>query len=134
MVPQLEPLLPAENTGMMPAARHAATESMYHESCCPPLQELLTASGAFVQSGWVPSVRVGHVMNSAQVRSANSEHEFDSQPLHAIHSAPGALPMSFVKGPGPSPPTIVPIVCVPWPLLSQATFGSEQMRDGSRQL
>lgn len=49
-----------------------------------------------------------------------------SQPLAAIHLAPGATPMPFA-------PTIVPMVCVPWPLLShgaavgQTCAGSNQL-------
>src|SRR5215470_8170919 len=41
---------------------------------------------------------------------------FDSQPLHAIHFALGATPIWFAP---PSLPTIVPIVWLPWPMLSQ---------------
>ena len=55
-----------------------------------------------------------------------------SQPLAAIHWRPGATPMSGVNGPGPSPPTIVPIVWVPWPALSHGS--SPQMPVGSHQL
>jgi len=41
-------------------------------------------------------------------------------------------PVSGVNGPGPSPPAIVPIVCVPWPTLSQGS--PPQMLAGSHQL
>jgi hypothetical protein len=73
-------------------------------------------------------------MNWPQVSRAKSEQKFDSQPLQAIHLACGAMPIWL--GPGlPSSPTIVPIVCVPWPLLSQGTLdGLPQTFDGSNQL
>ncbi len=55
-----------------------------------------------------------------------------SHPLAVIHSAPGATPVSGVKGPGPSPPAIVPIVWVPWPTLSHGSPAHDL--DGSHQL
>ena len=51
----------------------------------------------------------------AQAVKEEPEQDLVSQPLHAIHFAPGATPIWFV----PSLPTIVPMVCVPWLLLSQ---------------
>src|SRR6478752_4957090 len=54
-------------------------------------------------------------------RSSSSGQPSGSQPLAAIQRAPGATPTSGVNGPGPSPPTIVPIVWVPWPTLSHGS-------------
>ena len=71
-------------------------------------------------------------MNSPDDRSASDVQPKGSQPLAVIHSTPGATPVSGVNGPGPSPPAIVPIVCVPWPTLSHGSPG--HVFDGSHQL
>jgi hypothetical protein len=52
--------------------------------------------------------------------------------LAAIHLAPGATPIWLAP---PSSPTIVPMVCVPWALLSHGvTDGLPHTLDGSNQL
>ena len=89
-------------------------------------------SGRLDGSGFSPLRSVGARMNWPDDRSEVSVQPKSSQPLAAIHWAPGATPVSGVKGPGPSPPTIVPIVCVPWATLSQGSPG--QLEDGSHQL
>jgi len=49
-----------------------------------------------------------------------------------IHFAPGAMPIWLLP---PSSPTIVPMVCVPWSLLSHGTSdGLPHVCDGSNQL
>ena len=87
-------------------------------------QELFTTWGRL--AGF-PS---GATIQSAQVLRANSEHELDSQPLQAIQVASGAMPACQVRL-GSSSATMVPMVWVPCPLLSQAL--PPQMLDGSSQ-
>ena len=61
-----------------------------------------------------------------------SEQVLLSQPLAAIHRASGATPIWFAP---PSSPTMVPMVWVPWPLLSHGSSeGLPQISDGSNQL
>ena len=82
-----------------------------------------------------PSSRVGASIHWPDSSSALSEQLLDSQPFAAIQRAPGATPMLFAP---PSPPTIVPIVWVPWLLLShgippaRTCDGSNQRRAGPR--
>ena len=63
-------------------------------------------------SGFSPLRSVGSSIHSPDSMRAVS---LGQQPLAAIHRAPGATPIWL---PAPSSPTIVPIVCVPWPLPS----------------
>ena len=89
-------------------------------------------SGRRFGSGFCPLVLVGASIHWPEARSAAVSQELVAQPFDAIHFACGATPIWF--GPGsPSSPTIVPIVCVPWPLLShgvrlpQTPVGSFQL-------
>src|ERR1700754_2271784 len=114
----------------MPAATQARTMSVYHESPPPPPHELLTMSGRRSGRGFWPFRSVGARIHWPEASRAESLQVFISHPLAAIHLAPGATPISL---PAPSSPTIVPIVWVPWLLLSHgAAVG--QMCDGSNQL
>ena len=91
-------------------------------------------SGRRCGFGFWPFRSVGASIHWPDASSADVEHEFVSQPLAAIHFACGATPIWFVPG-SPSSPTIVPIVCVPWPLLSHgAVDGFPHTCDGSNQL
>ena len=85
-------------------------------------------SGRFVGSGLSPSRSVGARTNSPG-KQRDSVQKKSSQPFAAIQRAPGATPMSGVNGPGPSPPTIVPIVWVPCCALSHGS--SPQIPVGS---
>jgi len=77
-----------------------------------------------------PLRSVGAAIHWAAASSDVSVQVLTSQPLAAIHLAPGATPTWFAP---PSLPTIVPMVCVPWSLLSHgAAVG--QMPAGSNQL
>src|SRR5215216_2862472 len=104
----------------MPEATHALTIPWYHGSPPPPLHELLTMCGRRSGRGFAPVRSVGARIHWPDASRAESEHEFVSQPLAAIQRACGATPIWFVPG-SPSSPTIVPIVCVPWLLLSHGT-------------
>src|SRR5262245_27105513 len=118
----------------MPDAIHALTMPEYQGSPPPPPQELLTTWGRSAALGLLPLTSVGARMNWAQVSRAEFEQEFVSHPLQAIHFAWGAMPIWLTPG-SPSSPTIVPIVCVPWPTLSQGVFPfPPQTFDGSYQL
>ena len=109
------PLLPLENAGKMPAARQAATTSWYHGSKTVEPQELFTTSGARSGRGLAPVRSVGATIHCPEASRDSRLQELDSHPLAAIHLAPGATPILLSP---PSSPTIVPMVCVPWPLLS----------------
>ena len=74
--------------------------------------------GRLVASGFSPSRSVGASIHWPEEISAASEGQ---QPLAAIHFAPGATPIWLAA---PSSPTIVPIVCVPWPLVSHGAAGA----------
>ena len=87
-------------------------------------------SGARSGRGLAPVRSVGASIHCAGGSSAASEQVFVSQPLAAIHFAPGATPIWL---PAPSSPTMVPIVWVPWSLLSHGAADG-QMREGSNQL
>src|SRR6476661_8800022 len=89
-------------------------------------------SGRRFGRGFWPLRSVGATMNWPDDRSACVEQLFVSQPLAAIHVACGATPIWFVPG-SPSSPTIVPIVCVPWPLLSHGV-PAPHTAEGSHQL
>jgi hypothetical protein len=80
--------------------------------------------------GLAPFASVGASTNWPEASSDADEQVFVSQPLAANHLAAGATPIWL---PAPSSPTIVPMVCVPCPLLSHGT-GDEQMSAGSNQL
>ncbi len=83
-------------------------------------------SGARSGRGFWPLRSVGRTIHWPAASREASEQVLSSQPFAAIHFAPGATPMPFL-------PTIVPMVCVPWPLLSHgAVLG--QTRAGSNQL
>jgi len=89
-------------------------------------------SGRRVGSGLPPLRSVGARTHWPEEMSAASVQPSVSQPFAAIQRAPGATPMSGVNGPGPSPPTIVPVTCVPCPTLShgsgpQTPVGSHQL-------
>src|SRR5262245_55079587 len=115
---------------MMPAATQASTIDWYHGSPPPPPHELLTMSGARSGRGSWPLRSVGARIHWADESSAKSLHVFVSQPLAEMNRAPGATPIWLAP---PSLPTIVPIVCVPWPLLSHGALVG-QIPDGSNQL
>ncbi len=88
--------------------------------------------GRSAGSGFSPARSVGASIHSADSVSASSLQLLDSQPLAAIQVAPGATPIWL---PAPSSPTIVPIVWVPWALLSHGSSdGLPQTSDGSNQL
>ncbi len=124
------PALPLEKAGKMPAARQASTICVYQSSCVALPQELLTMCGARSGRGLWPARSVGATIHWPAARREASEQELVSQPLAAIHLAPGATPILLAP---PSSPTIVPMVWVPWSLLSQgAAVG--QMPAGSNQL
>src|SRR5262245_5853676 len=114
----------------MPAAIHALTVSEYQVSPPPPPHELFTTLGARSGRGLLPLRSVGATIHWPDASRAASEQELVSQPLAAIHLAPGATPIWFAP---PSSPTIVPMVCVPWSLLSHGC-GLGQTADGSNQL
>src|SRR4051812_21681104 len=114
----------------MPAATHASTVSEYQVSPPPPPHELFTMLGARSGRGLLPLRSVGATTHSPEASSAVSEQLLVSQPLAAIHLAPGATPVWFAP---PSLPTMVPMVWVPWSLLSQGA-GLGQTADGSNQL
>ena len=90
-------------------------------------------SGRRFGCGFWPLRSVGASMHWPEDSSALVEQLLVSQPLAAIHFACGATPIWFVPG-LPSSPTIVPIVCVPWPLLSQGVPTVAHTADGSYQL
>ncbi len=64
-------------------------------------------------------------MNCAEERSAGREQVLVSQPFAVIHFAFGATPTWFAPR---SSPTIVPIVCVPWSLLSHGAGEGADVR------
>src|SRR5690554_5520009 len=132
-VPQAGPSLPLENCGKMPAATQASTVGRNHGSAvADPPQELFTTCGRRSGSGFAPVRSVGARMNCPEDSSAACEQVRSSHPLAAIQVAPGATPIWL---PLPSSPTMVPVTCVPWPLLSHgASEGSPHTRDGSHQL
>src|SRR4029453_7426485 len=101
------------------AAIHARTVAWYHGSPGPPPHELFTMSGRRSGRGFAPFRSVGARTHWPAASSAAPDQPLSpsaSQPLAAIHFAAGATPIWL---PAPSSPTIVPIVCVPWSLLSQ---------------
>src|SRR5690606_26311725 len=108
------PELPAENIGKMPAAIQALMVAWYQVSPRPPPHELFTTSGAIDGVG-VPLASVGAAIHWPAASRWALEQEVLAQPLAAIHWAPGATPIWLVP---PSSPTMVPMVWVPWPLLS----------------
>src|SRR5512136_568879 len=98
----------------MPAARQAFVLVRYQLSYVQPPQELLTTWGRMLVLP--PGARI----QSAHAFRFASEQEELVQPLQAIHLAPGATPIWLVP---PSEPIIVPIVWLPWPLLSPGALG-----------
>ncbi len=86
--------------------------------------------GARSGRGFWPFASVGATIHWPEASSEASEQELDSQPLAAIHFAPGATPILLAP---PSSPTIVPIVWVPWSLLSHGAAPA-QTPAGSNQL
>src|SRR6185503_11933728 len=100
----------------------------------PPPHELLTMFGRRSGRGLRPLRSVGARIHCPAASSDAVLHELCSQPLAAIHLACGATPIRLVPG-VPSSPTMVPIVCVPWLLLSHgASDGLPHDNDGSYQL
>ena len=97
--------------------------SMYQGRLAPPPHELLTMSGRRSGRGLAPLRSVGARIHCAEASRAVSEQLFVSQPLAAIHCAPGATPIWL---PAPSSPTMVPMVWVPWPLLSHGAADGPQ--------
>ena len=118
----------------MPAATQASTEAWYHGSPPPPPHELLTMCGRRSGRGFWPARSVGARIHWPEASRAASEQEFVSQPFAAIQRAPRS-DADLVRPGSPSSPTIVPIVCVPWPLLSHGTSdGLPHTFEGSNQL
>src|SRR5215204_5859703 len=116
----------------MPDARQAVTVARYQVSPPPPPQELLTMFGRRSGRGFARLRSVGARIHWPEASSAASEQLLVSQPLAAIHRAPGATPIWL---PVPSSPSMVPIVCEPWLLLSHgASDGVPHTFDGSNQL
>ncbi len=111
---------PLEKVGKMPAATQARTISSYQRSRPAPPQELLMTSGARSGRGfwWFRSVGASIHWPAASSASFGQLLGFTVQALAVIHLAPGATPMLLAP---PSPPTMVPIVWVPWPRSSQGT-------------
>ncbi|URN06942.1 hypothetical protein LUW74_28900 [Actinomadura madurae] len=113
---QAGPLFPLAQIPMIPDAAHASRTSSMSGSSVGEEEphELLTMCGRFDTSGFRPSASVGASIHWPDAtRSASVQV---AQPLAAIQRTPGATPIWL---PSPSSPAIVPIVCVPWPLLSQ---------------
>jgi hypothetical protein len=78
--------------------------------------------GARSGRGSLPSWRVGARNHSQHSRYLDARHTPAAESaLQAIHWAPGAMPTWL---PAPSSPTMVPVVCVPWPLGSVGTLYS----------
>src|SRR5215204_5550992 len=116
----------------MPDARQAVTVARYQVSPPPPPQELLTMFGRRSGRGLAPPRSVGARIHWPEASRAASEQVLVSQPFAAIHRAPGATPIWL---PAPSSPSMVPIVWLPWLLLSHgARDGVPQTLDGSNQL
>ncbi len=122
------PSLPFENAGKMPDATHACTAGWKNGSPEPPPHELLTTSGRKSGRGLSPAEFVGARIHCPDEISAVSRQ----QPFAEIHFACGATPTWFAPG-SPSSPTIVPIVCVPWPFMSQGSLLGHSS-SGSHQL
>src|SRR5262245_37810696 len=110
------PLLPADDTIMMPAARCASTAAWSVPGEQPSFgghpHELLVMSGAFDGSpcAGVPPIGYGarnHSMHSRYRAGVPVPLSMLRQPMNV---APGATPIWFVP---PSSPIAVPIVCVP---------------------
>ncbi|GAA4983007.1 hypothetical protein GCM10025734_04660 [Kitasatospora paranensis] len=80
--------------------------------------------GARSGRGLLPLWSVGARIHWPAFSRYSSEHCEDSQPLAAIHFAFGATPMPFLA-------TMVPIVWVPWPLLSHGVLEVAQVPVGS---
>ena len=114
----------------MPAARQASIVSLNQSRPPAPPQELFTMFGRCAGSAPVPSSRVGASIHWPERSSAASVQVLVSQPLAAIHRARGATPMWLST---PSTPTMVPMVWVPWSLLSHGAGGAHT-DDGSNQL
>ena len=115
------PKLPAANTGTMPTATGAMRRSSWNSRLHPGLlkvHELLTTAGA---SG-VPGLPSGiHQPLESQVDGrGRGDVRLSLKILTAIHCAAGATPTEV---PPASPPTITPIVQVPWPLRSVGVVG-----------
>src|SRR5512138_3896991 len=104
----------------MPAATQLCTICWYQ--LLPPLppHELLTTFGRRSGRGFCPLRSVGARIHCPAASSDEVLQLLCSQPLAAIHLACGATPMRLVPG-EPSSPTMVPMVWVPWLLLSQGT-------------
>src|SRR5262245_6914939 len=125
-------MFPFEKTGKMPEATQALTMSLNVGSTKSPPHELLITCGRRSVRGFLPPKLVGASIHWPEASRADPEQEVSSQPLAAIHFAAGATPIWL---PMPSSPTIVPIVWVPWPLLSHgASDGLPQTLEGSNQL
>jgi hypothetical protein len=130
---QLGPLFPFEKAGKMPEAIQALTVAWYHGSPPPPPHELLTMCGLRSGRGFWPARFVGARIHCPEASRAEFEHELDSHPFAAMKRARGATPIWFTAP--VSSPTIVPIVCVPCPLLSHGTSdGVPHTLEGSNQL
>ena len=124
---QPEPLLPAETTTSMPAARTFSTTVFRTLGSVQPSlggqpQELLMTCGALVGSGfWSLQVRRrDEPLEALGVASPGVPLPW-SMFRQPIHFAPGAMPIWL---PPPSSPTIVPIVCVPWSVSSHGATAS----------
>src|SRR2546422_4137964 len=97
-----------------------------------PPQELFTTWGRRSGRGFPPFKSVGARIHWAEAVRAAAEQSLVSQPLAAIHWARGATPIWLAP---PSSPIMVPMVCVPCPLLSHgASAGLAHALEGSNQL
>ncbi len=124
-----------EKTGKMPAASHALTMSWKNERPPAPPHELLTTFGLRSGRGLFPSRSVGAMIHCPDASSDVWVHDVNSQPLAAIHRAPGATPTWLAPPSARSSPTMVPMVWVPCPLLSHgARDGLPHVCEGSYQL
>jgi hypothetical protein len=112
-VPAPGPKFPAENTGTIPSATHVRITWLNQVSfASSAVQELLTTAGKSRVEGF-PSGSTTHW--AAARRLLPRPDPFPPIALATITLAPGATPMGV---PLASPPTIVPMVWVPWPLSS----------------
>ena len=128
LVWQPGPLLPLDHAPQIPEAAQAFCTSSMNGSLLGTRvpHELLMMFGRLVTSGFSPSRSVGASIHSPDSISAASEGQ---HPLAWIQVAPGATPIWLAP---PSSPTIVPIVWVPWPSVSQGA--SPQVPEASKEL
>ena len=109
--PELGPEFPLAKTGMMPKDLQVMTASQKVRAVLSEEpQEFETTLTLTPES----ATRLANQSKHASIQDSSPDpHE--SNPFAATNMALYATPMSSLKGPGPSPPTIVPMVWVPWP-------------------